>query len=42
MSDLAEISISPGIRDIGKRPIRHKMVCEKEEMRTKITEILNL
>ena len=40
MSDLAQISIPPGIRDIVRRPIRHKMVCEKEEMRTKITEIL--
>jgi threonine synthase len=42
MSDLAQISIPPGIKDIEKKPIRHKMVCEKEEMRTKITEILNL
>jgi threonine synthase len=40
MSDLAQVPIPPGIRDIGKRPIRHKMVCEKEEMRTKIAEIL--
>jgi len=41
MSDLAKIPIPPGIRDIEKKPIRHKMVCEKEEMRAKITEILN-
>ncbi|MBA7539753.1 Threonine synthase [subsurface metagenome] len=40
MSDLAQIPIPSGIRDIEKRPIRHKIVCEKEEMRTKITEIL--
>jgi threonine synthase len=40
MSDLALISIPPGIRDIGKRSIRHKTVCEKEEMRAKIAEIL--
>jgi threonine synthase len=40
MSDLAQISIPPGIRDIGKKPIRHKMVCGKEEMRAKIAEIL--
>jgi len=40
MSDLAQIPIPPGIRDIEKMPIRHKMVCEKEEMRTKIAEIL--
>ncbi|TET09241.1 MAG: threonine synthase [Candidatus Atribacteria bacterium] len=40
MSDLAQVPIPPGIRDIGKRPIRHKMVCEKEEMRAKIAEIL--
>jgi threonine synthase len=40
MSDLAQIPIPPGIRDIEKKPIWHKMVCEKEEMRAKITEIL--
>ncbi|GAI67493.1 unnamed protein product, partial [marine sediment metagenome] len=40
MSDLTQIPTPSGIRDIGKKPIRHKMVCEKEEMRTKITEIL--
>ena len=42
MSDLAQIPIPPGIKDIGKKPIRHKTVCEKEEMKTKIAEILNL
>ncbi|MBU4603053.1 threonine synthase, partial [bacterium] len=42
MSDLTRIPIPPGIRDIEKKPIRHKMVCEKEEMRAKIAEILNL
>ena len=41
MSDLAQIPIPPGIRDIEKKPIRHKMVCEKEEMRAKIAEILD-
>ncbi len=40
MSDLAQVPIPPGIRDIEKKSIRHKMVCEKEEMRTKIAEIL--
>jgi threonine synthase len=40
MSDLAQIPIPSGIRDIEKMPIRHKMVCEKEEMRAKIAEIL--
>ena len=40
MSDLAQIPIPPEIRGIEKKPIRHKMVCEKEEMRAKITEIL--
>jgi len=40
MSDLAQISIPSGIRDIEKKPIRHKMVCEKGEMRAKIAEIL--
>ncbi|MGB6370794.1 MAG: threonine synthase [Atribacterota bacterium] len=41
MSDLAQVPIPPGIRDIEKKFIRHKIVCEKEEMKTKITEILN-
>jgi len=41
MSDLARIPIPPGIKNIKKKPIRHKMVCEKGEMRAKITEILN-
>jgi len=42
MSDLAQIPIPPGIRDIEKKPIRNKTLCEKEEMRAKIAEILNL
>jgi len=41
MADLARASIPPGIKDIGKRPIRHKMVCGKKEMRAKIAEILS-
>ena len=40
MSDLTQIPIPAGIRDIEKKPIRHKIVCEKGEMRTKITKIL--
>jgi len=40
MSDLTQIPIPPGIRNIEKKPIRHKIVCEKGEMRTKITKIL--
>ncbi len=40
MSDLTQVPIPSGIRHIGERPIRHKIVCEKEEMRAKITEIL--
>jgi threonine synthase len=40
MSDLTQVPIPPGIRGIEKMPIRHKMVCEKEEMRAKIAEIL--
>jgi len=42
MSDLAQVPIPSGIKDIEKMPIRHKMVCKKEEMRAKIAEILNL
>lgn len=41
MSDLAQVPIPSGVRDIEKMPIRHKMVCEKEEMRAKIAEILD-
>ncbi len=42
MANISQIPIPPGIKDIEKKPIRHKMICEKGEMRTKITEILNL
>lgn len=42
MSDLAQVPIPSGVRDIEKMPIRHKMVCKKEEMKAKIAEILNL
>ena len=41
MSDLTQIPVPSGIRDIKKKPIRHKMVCEKEEMKAKIAEILD-
>ena len=41
MSDLAQIPIPLAIRDIENKPIIHRMVCEKEEMRTKIAEILD-
>ena len=41
MADLAKLAIPPGIKDIGKRPIQHKMVCGKKEMRVKIAEILS-
>jgi len=40
MSDLTQVPIPSGIRDIEKKPIRHKMVCEKGEIRAKIAEIL--
>jgi len=40
MSDLTQIPIPAGIRDIEKKPIQHKIICEKGEMRTKITKIL--
>jgi threonine synthase len=40
MSDLAQVPIPSGIKDIEKMPIRHKMVCKKEEMRARIAEIL--
>ena len=42
MSDLAQVPIPSGIRDIEKMPIQHRMVCKKEEMIAKIAEILNL
>jgi len=40
MSELSQIPIPHRIRGIEKKPIQHKMVCEKGEMRTKIAEIL--
>jgi len=40
MSDLTQVPIPSGIRDIEKKSIRHKMVCEKGEIRAKIAEIL--
>ena len=40
MSGLAQIPIPSGIKKIEKMPVRHKMVCEKEEMKAKIAEIL--
>ena len=40
MSDLTQVPIPSGIRDIERKPIRHKIVCEKGEMRTKIAKIL--
>jgi threonine synthase len=40
MAELSQMPIPPGIRDIGKKPIRQKIICEKEEMRAKIAEIL--
>jgi len=42
MSDLAQVPIPPGIKDIEKKPIRYKIVCGKGEMMAKITEILDL
>jgi threonine synthase len=41
MSDLTQVPIPPGIRDIDKKSVRHKMVCGKKEMRKKIAEILD-
>ncbi len=40
MSDLTRVPIPSGIRNIREKPIQHKTVCNKEEMRVKITEIL--
>jgi threonine synthase len=42
MAELSQMPVPPGIRDIEKKPIRHKTVCEKGEIRTKIAEILDL
>jgi threonine synthase len=41
IAELSQMPIPPGIKDIEKKLIRHKIVCEKGEMRTKITEILD-
>ncbi|HBY58038.1 MAG TPA: threonine synthase [Candidatus Atribacteria bacterium] len=40
MSYLAQIPIPKAVRDIKNKPIRHKIVCRKEEMKAKIAEIL--
>ena len=42
MAELSQMPIPLGIKDIEKKPIRYKTICEKGEMRAKITEILNL
>jgi len=40
IAELSQMPIPSGIKDIEKKPIRHKIVCGKKEMRAKITEIL--
>ena len=40
MADLSQTSIPKGIKDIKKKPILHKTVCNKEKMKEKLEEIL--
>lgn len=42
MSRLTGTEIPLGIRDIEKKPVLHKTVCEKNEMRIQVEEILHL
>ncbi|MCZ2845910.1 MAG: threonine synthase, partial [Candidatus Bathyarchaeota archaeon] len=41
MADLCNLSIPNGIKNIKERPILHKIICNKEEMKEKIAEILS-
>lgn len=41
MARLIHDEVPKRIKDIDKRPILHKTVCEKDEMKTKVAEILN-
>ena len=41
MADLCNLSIPKGIKHIKERPILHKIICNKEEMKEKIVEILS-
>ncbi len=40
MSDLIEVPVPVGIKDIEKRPIQHPLVCKKEEMKAEIAKFL--
>jgi len=40
MSNISKISIPFGIKNIQKKPILHKTVCEKEKMKDALSEIL--
>lgn len=42
MSRLTGAAIPSGIRDLEKRPVLHKTVCEKDEMKRKVEEILGI
>lgn len=40
MSELIKMDIPEGIKDIDKRPILHTQICEKDEMKKVVAEIL--
>lgn len=40
MNALTKVDIPVGIKDIDKRPIRHKTVCKKDEMKSAVEKIL--
>ncbi|HYE83619.1 MAG TPA: threonine synthase [Clostridia bacterium] len=42
MSRLTATEIPRGIRDLDKKPVLHKTVCEKHEMKMQVEKILNL
>ncbi|MBS3948178.1 MAG: threonine synthase [Dethiobacter sp.] len=38
---LTGTAVPPGVRDLASRPIRHRTVCRKEEMRAQVSKILH-
>jgi threonine synthase len=41
MANLSQLPIPPGMKDLKNKPILHHIICDKSEMKAKITEILS-
>jgi threonine synthase len=41
MANLSQLPIPPGMKDLKNKPILHNIICDKSEMKAKITEILS-